>query len=104
VRLRLDLDRDYTTCFEFAVDHRGKTNDRCWLDASWNPKWFVASGGDNAHWTIEAAIPWKSLTTTPPQPLNAWAITWNRHILSPPPTPGEGASATGERFSLLLFQ
>jgi len=105
VRLRLDLDRDYATCFELAVDHRGQTNDRCWLDKSWNLQWFVAAGGDNTHWTIEAAIPWRSLTATPPQPNTAWAIAWTRLPPNPQPhSPGEGASATGERFTLLLFQ
>ena len=56
VQLCVDLDRDYTTSFELAVDHRGWTNDRCWLDASWNPKWFVATGSDETHWIVEAAI------------------------------------------------
>lgn len=105
LQLRLDLDRDYATAFELAVDHRGQTNDRCWHDTSWNPKWFVAAGGDDSHWTIEAAIPWKSLTTTPPQPGEAWAVAWHR--VSPnskPHSPGEGVSAIAEPFSLLLFQ
>ncbi len=105
LRLRLDLDRDYATCFELAVDHRGQTNDRCWLDTSWNLQWFIAAGGDNSHWTIEAAIPWESLTTMPPQPGDAWAIAIDRILPAPkPPSPGEGASATGEQFSLLLFK
>ena len=100
LRLRLDLDRDYATCFELAIDHRGQTNDRCWHDASWNPKWFVAAGGDDSHWTVEAAIPWEELTEVPPQPGEAWAVARNRIL------PGEGASATGAgvEFSLLLFE
>ncbi len=98
LRIRLDLDRDYATCFELAVDHRGQTNDRCWHDTSWNPKWFVAAGGDATHWTIEAAIRWKSLTETPPQPGEAWAVAWDRVL------PREKASALGDRFFLLLFE
>ncbi len=100
LRLRLDHDRDYATCFELAVDHRGQTNDRCWHDTSWNPKWFVAAGGDDSHWTVEAAIPWEELTEVPPQTGEAWAVAWDRIL------PGEGASATaaGVDFSLLLFK
>lgn len=99
LRLRLDRDRDYATYFELAVDHRGQTNDRCWLDTSWNPKWFVAAGGNETHWTIEAAIPWYSLTTTPPQPGEAWAVAWNRIL----PPVAEAPSPVAD-FSLLLFE
>ncbi len=105
LRLRLDLDRDYATCFEMTVDHRGQTNDNCWLDASWNLQWFLAAGGDDTHWTIEAAIPWKSLTHKPPQPGEAWAVAWNRTLPLPQSqSPGKGASATAAEFSLLLFK
>ncbi len=101
LRLRLDLDRDYATCFELAVDHRGQTNDRCWYDASWNPKWFVASGGDDSHWTVEAAIPWEELVEVPPTAGQAWAVAWDR-VGGPgaeAPSPGVGVD-----FSLLLFE
>ncbi len=101
LRLRLDVDRDYATCFELAVDHRGQTNDRCWLDASWNPKWFVAAGGDDAHWTIEAAIPWEALSHSPPQAGAAWAVAWDRVLPPVAEAPSPGAE-TG--FSLLLFE
>ena len=57
VAVRLDVDRDYTTAFELAVDHRGWTHDACWNDATWNPTWFVAAAADESTWTVEAAIP-----------------------------------------------
>jgi len=105
VRLRLDLDRDYATCFELSVDHRGWTADRCWHDASWNPQWFVAAGGDDFTWTIEAAIAWEKLTPSAPRSGQAWAVAWNRGLpTSKSQSPSEEASATGEPFSLLLFE
>jgi len=105
VRLRLDLDRDYATCFELSVDHRGWTNDRCWYDASWNPQWFVAAGGDASTWTIEAAIAWRELTASAPRSGQAWAVAWNRILpISKSHSPSEETPATGKPFSLLLFE
>jgi hypothetical protein len=78
VRVLIDVDRDYTTWFALSVDHRGFTNDECWGDTSWNPKWFVAAGGDDERWTVEAAIPWSELTATPPTLGAAWAVACER--------------------------
>jgi photosystem II stability/assembly factor-like uncharacterized protein len=78
VRLLLDVDRDYTTYFDLAVDHRGWTNDACWQDQSWNPKWFVAAGDNAEHWTSEAAIPWSELTANPPKIGAAWVFSAER--------------------------
>ena len=104
LRIRLDLDRDYATYYELAVDHRGWTADRCWLDASWNLKWFVAAGGDDAHWTVEAAIPWKSLTTNPPTSGDAWAIAWERVLPKSATSPAAETPPSVVNFHLLLFQ
>jgi|GEM_PF-4381112 len=102
VRLRIDLDRDYATCFELAIDHRGWTADRCWTDVSWNPKWFVAAGDNATHWTIEAAIPWDQLTQTPPQAGQAWAIAIDR--LLPQSAQASAQSSAAKDFQLLLFE
>lgn len=64
--IRLDIDRDYMTWYEFQVDQRGWTAESCWEDRRWNPTWFVAAEADETDWRIEAAIPWKELTSTPP--------------------------------------
>jgi len=102
LRIRLDVDRDYATYFELTIDHRGQTNDRCWLDTSWNPAWFVAAGEGDSHWTAEGAIPWESLTSSPPKRGEAWAITYSRML--PKHSVGKGVSASKQPFSLLLFQ
>ncbi len=101
VRLRLDLDRDYATCFELSIDHRGWTRDRCWLATDWNPRWFVAANQDATHWTAEAAIPWEQLTRKPPQPGNAWTVAWDRIV--PQATKTKTPSPKAD-FSLLLFE
>jgi len=100
LRLRLDLDRDYSTCFELAVDHRGWTADRCWHDATWNPKWFVAAASDASHWSVEAALPWGELTSTPPTASSAWAIAIERVS----PTKRAEASPPIEKFAILIFE
>jgi hypothetical protein len=66
ITIRLDVDRDYATWYEFQVDQRGWTTESCWEDRRWNPTWFVAAEADQTDWRIEAAIPWRELTPTPP--------------------------------------
>ena len=74
VEVFLDLDRDYTTYYRFAVDRRGWTNDSFWGDATWNPTWFVAARQEKGEWTVEAAIPLAELTGRPPKPHDIWAV------------------------------
>jgi photosystem II stability/assembly factor-like uncharacterized protein len=69
-----DVDRDYVTSYQFAVDQRGCSHDSCWHDASWNPKWFVAVMGDEAEWRVEAAIPLDELVPYIPGGGVAWAL------------------------------
>jgi photosystem II stability/assembly factor-like uncharacterized protein len=75
VTICLDVDRDYATWYEFHVDQRGWTCERCWEDRRWNPSWYVATDADDTHWRIEAAIPWNELVATPPQRGAAWGAT-----------------------------
>ncbi|MGE5193651.1 MAG: YCF48-related protein [Deltaproteobacteria bacterium] len=80
VLLSLDVDRDYVTSFDFAVDQRGCTAESCWNDASWDPRWFVAVAGDETHWRVEAAIPLEELTPLTPQRGAGWALGITRII------------------------
>ncbi len=111
VELFLDLDRDYVTAYRLAIDARGWTNDSCWGDNTWNPKWFVAAArSDKARtgptWTAEAAIPLAELSRNV-QPNQRWAIgvqrivpnvgfqSWNQPAAVEP---------QGEGFGLLVFE
>ncbi|MBS0204286.1 MAG: hypothetical protein JSS49_15390 [Planctomycetes bacterium] len=78
VTICLDVDRDYSTWYEFHVDQRGWTCERCWEDRRWNPVWYVASDADETHWRIEAAIPWSELVATPPQRGTVWGAAITR--------------------------
>jgi hypothetical protein len=80
VLFSLDIERDYVTSFDFAVDQRGCTAESCWRDASWDPRWFVAVSGDKTHWRIEAAIPLDELTPLNPQRGSAWGLGIRRII------------------------
>jgi photosystem II stability/assembly factor-like uncharacterized protein/tetratricopeptide (TPR) repeat protein len=78
VELLLDIDRDYGTYYRLAIDERGWACDQCWTDVSWNPQWFIASGGDERSWTAEAAIPWSELIEKPPVSRAAWGMQVHR--------------------------
>jgi len=106
VTLSIDVDRDYTTAFALAVDHRGWTHDACWNDATWNPQWFVAGDADEAAWRVEAAIPLAELVAATPTAKDVWAVSVVRAI----PGGGEESWAGGaggedspERFGLVIF-
>lgn len=107
VELLIDLDRDYASYYRLAVDHRGWTAEACCGDASWNPTWYVANGGEASHWTIEAAIPLKELAPLPPAARQVWAVGLQRVV------PGVGFQAwtqpagvevRPQGFGLLLFE
>ncbi len=80
VVLSLDVDRDYVSSFNLAVDQRGCTHDSCWYDDSWNPRWFVAVMGDAAEWRVEAAIPLDELAPYIPGKGVVWSLGVTRII------------------------
>ncbi|MBM79379.1 MAG: hypothetical protein CMJ78_02140 [Planctomycetaceae bacterium] len=106
VSLYLDIDRDYTTFYSLHFDQRGWAAEKCWEDASWNPKMFIAADGDDSTWRIEVAIPLTELAPMAPGMSEAWAMGITRT------TPGQDiqswtqpASQTPrpETFGLLQF-
>ena len=80
VTIRVDIDRDYATWYEFQVDQRGWTTESCWEDRRWDPKWFVAAETDDLEWRIEAAIPWSELMPNPPKPGTFFGVSILRTI------------------------
>jgi photosystem II stability/assembly factor-like uncharacterized protein/tetratricopeptide (TPR) repeat protein len=78
--LALDADRDYATWYEFQVDQRGQTRDRCWEDPAWNPQWYVAVDADDQKWRIELAIPWSELAPRAPQFREVWGVSLVRIV------------------------
>ncbi|MBI3861783.1 MAG: hypothetical protein HY290_07790 [Planctomycetia bacterium] len=80
VVVSLDVDRDYVTAFQFAVDQRGCTHDACCNDSTWDPRWLVAVQGDAAEWCVEAAIPFAEIAPYVPGRGTAWALGITRII------------------------
>jgi photosystem II stability/assembly factor-like uncharacterized protein len=80
VEFFFDVDRDYASYFQLTVDHRGRSAEACGHDTSWNPAWFIATGGDEKYWTIEAALAWKEGLPTPQGENNVWACGIQRRV------------------------
>ncbi|VAX38554.1 hypothetical protein MNBD_PLANCTO02-1213 [hydrothermal vent metagenome] len=78
IRLKIDTDRDYATCYELNIDQRGWTAEKCFGNKKWNPKWYVATKEDATSWRIEAAIPLSELTATPPGRGTVWGVSITR--------------------------
>ncbi len=107
VEICLDIDRDYGSYWKLAVDSRGFTADSCFGDSTWNPTWYVASGGDDQYWTFEAAVPLAELAPVAPKGRDAWSIGIQRII----PNIGQQSFTQpasiperGETFGLLVFE
>jgi hypothetical protein len=107
VALLLDVDRDYATWWQLEVDHLGRPAASCFGDATWNPQWFIAAGGDQDWWTVEAAIPLAELGPSPPQVRDVWAAQIQRIV------PQHGVQAAShpaaatirpEGFGLVIFE
>lgn len=77
---QIDLDRDYTTCYQFQIDSLGNVIDDCWGDLSWNPKWFFATESTDTGWTFEAAIPMGMISSSPATSGKSWALNFGRMI------------------------
>lgn len=61
VKLRLDVDRDGGTWYEWIVDEHGRANDLCGGNPHWNPKYYFASQRESTRWRVEMAIPLEEL-------------------------------------------
>jgi hypothetical protein len=57
VKLRIDIDRDYATWFEFGWDLHGGLVDQCNDILAWNPQWYVVLQTTDSAWNAELAIP-----------------------------------------------
>jgi len=80
VTLFIDIDRDYGSFWQLAFDDRGWPAESCFGDRHWNPQWYLAAGGDEQFWTVEAAIPLAELTPKRPQVRDVWAVGIQRTI------------------------
>jgi photosystem II stability/assembly factor-like uncharacterized protein len=106
LELLIDVDRDYTTCYRLAVDHRGWVWEACLDIEAWNPEWYVAAAQDEDRWMIEVAIPFAQLVQSPPSQHDAWAVGLRRVVPQVGVqswTPTTSTRVTPDAFGLLLF-
>src|SRR5262249_30723345 len=107
VVVMLDIDRDYASFWSLTIDHRGWPAESCFGNASWNPQWFIAAGGDDQYWTIEAAIPLAELGPKKPQVRDVWTLGIQRIIprvgLQSFTTPA-AVEPRPEGFGLMVFE
>ncbi len=61
VAIRIDIDRDYCSYFQFAVGRDGMKLDSVNQFLQWNPKWYVAQTENVDAWFAELAIPLEEL-------------------------------------------
>ena len=80
VEIFIDIDRDYATSYRLTVDSRGCTHDQLWIDASWDPLWFVAATETTSHWRCELAIPLDALSEQNRTEDRVWACGVQRII------------------------
>ncbi|MEQ8847013.1 YCF48-related protein [Botrimarina sp.] len=104
--IRIDVDRDYATAYELAIDSRGWTHDALWGDPHWRPSWWVAAASDAACWRAEAAIPLSELVPADRIERAAWAVSLRR--LRPAEAAagwpaGEAADGSPDAYGLLLL-
>ncbi len=80
VRLRIDIDRDYATWFEFGWDIQEGVLDRCNDISVWDPQWYIASHSTDEAWNTELAIPIAQLVPDSKVPWEKipWAISIQR--------------------------
>ena len=78
VSIQLDLDRDYATSFNFAVDHQGWARESCDALQNWNPEWFVSNRETKTLWMVEAAIPLSAISPTKIHQGDQWNLRLSR--------------------------
>ncbi|QGJ72432.1 Hypothetical protein PBC10988_41530 [Planctomycetales bacterium 10988] len=76
----IDLDRDWTTCYRFQIDSRGRVAEDCWQDTTWNPNWYVAHQQTDQTWKVEIAIPLRELTGKTVDSHTVWAAGVMRQV------------------------
>ena len=78
IRLCLDINRDYTSWWQFEFDHRGWTHDAAPSGTRWDPQYYVAAQCDDATWAVEVAIPLAEVAPESMRTGAAWVVGLQR--------------------------
>lgn len=76
--LKLDLDSDALSSYQFTLDHQGRTADSCCQVEAWNPEWYVKTEQERNGWRVEMAIPFASLSFRKAQSGDQWGLALER--------------------------
>ncbi|MEQ1826454.1 MAG: YCF48-related protein [Pirellula sp.] len=87
IKLRIDLDRDYASWFEFGWSVGGDKWDACNDMPFWNPTWYVKTSDTHGAWNTEIAIPIEEILGTRHESKlesgsEVWAVNAMRNIPS----------------------
>ena len=74
LRLMLDVDRDFSTFWQLAIDRQGRARASLMNGNAWNPKWYVATHEGAEAWSVEVAVPLAELARQSPVAGDTWRI------------------------------
>ena len=77
-RIRLDLDRDLMTAYEFEFDQSGNTRDRCDGFSEFNPRWFIACAEKDGRTRVEIAIQKSDIAVDVASHQSVWNVSLDR--------------------------
>ncbi len=73
--LKVDIDRDLLTCFQFAVSPAGQTSDGVDGNLSWNPSWYRETRSHGGRITMELAVLRRDLVDLPIREGECWYVS-----------------------------
>jgi len=80
-----DIDRDYSSYYQFDIDQRGQAREACWENWAYNPQWYCATTREVDAWRMECAIPLEELLPPARMAGTCWGLGITRIL------PGLGA-------------
>jgi hypothetical protein len=78
IELFVDSNYDRKTYYQLIITAAGATYDGRGWDKEWNGQWQQATGRDGEAWTVELALPWKTLSAAAPQPGSVMGVLLGR--------------------------
>ncbi len=101
-RLRIDVDRDLMTAYEFEFDARGNTRDSIDGFKAYNPQWFIAVVISGDRLQAEIAIRKSDLDRAPSELTRIWNLSIDKRFAGQA-KPGLALSR-GEDWSAIVFE
>lgn len=80
VEIYFDTNLDRKTYYQLAFNANAVAYDALMFDSSWNGEYLAKAARESDAWTLEVAVPWKTIQMTPPKPgtVMGFAVVRNR--------------------------